>query len=102
LICYLKVEPGHLDKFHAAYGTLLKASMTPTLRKRDKKKEKMRADKVALRKKKLAELIVVKGGKRGAGRRQRQRKEKAALKRETIKEKQAVRLSQAAKPATSS
>ncbi|EPT03411.1 signal recognition particle SRP9/SRP14 subunit, partial [Fomitopsis schrenkii] len=74
-----KVEPGQLETFHTTYGALLKSSMT-TLRKRDKKREKQRAEDMARRKRKLAEDIAVEGPKRGAGRRKRQRKLKAAAK----------------------
>ncbi|KAI0732431.1 signal recognition particle SRP9/SRP14 subunit [Fomitopsis betulina] len=74
-----QVEPGQLESFHATYGALLKSSMT-TLRKRDKKREKQRAEEIARRKRKLAEEIIVEGPKRGAGRRKRQRKLKAAAK----------------------
>ncbi|GLB43711.1 putative signal recognition particle 14kD protein [Lyophyllum shimeji] len=76
-----KVEPGQLEKFHAAYGALLKASMT-TLRKRDKKREKTRAEEAAKRRKKMTEAVVVDGPKRGSGRRKRQRQMKAALKQQ--------------------
>jgi len=82
------VEPGELDKFHAAYGSLLKASMT-TLRKRDKKREKQRAEAIAARKRKLTEPVVVQGPKRGNGRRKRQRLVKAALRQEEAKKKAA-------------
>ncbi|KAK0466136.1 uncharacterized protein EV420DRAFT_1510029, partial [Desarmillaria tabescens] len=77
-----RVSSGDLHKFHSAYGSLLKASMT-TLRKRDKKREKQRAEEAARRKKKLSEPIVVEGKKRGNGRRKRQRKMKAAIKQQT-------------------
>jgi hypothetical protein len=76
-----QVDSSHLDKFHAAYGALLKSSMT-TLRKRDKKREKERAEKAARRKRRLNEPIVIEGAKRGNGRRIRQRKIKAALKQQ--------------------
>ena len=76
-----QVEPGKLEIFHSTYGNLLKASMT-TLRKRDKKREKQRAEEIAKRKRRLAEDIVVEGPKRGNGRRKRQRKMKAALRLE--------------------
>ncbi|KIJ54325.1 hypothetical protein M422DRAFT_221894 [Sphaerobolus stellatus SS14] len=81
-----RVEPSDLDKFHAAYGALLKSSMS-TLRKRDKKREKHRAEAVAARKKKLAEPVIVQGPKRGDGRRKRQRLVKAALRQEEAKKK---------------
>lgn len=74
-----KIEPGQLDKFHAVYGSLLKASMT-TLRKRDKKREKQRAEEAARRKRRMAEPIVIEGPKRGNGRKKRQRRIKAAVK----------------------
>lgn len=85
-----RVEPGHLDRFHSAYGALLKASMT-TLRKRDKKREKQRAEQHAIRKKRLAEPIDVEGPKRGSGRKKRQRRVKAAIKQQEAKQKMAER-----------
>lgn len=53
-----------------------------TLRKRDKKREKQRAEEAAVRKKKLIEPVVIDGPKRGHGRRKRQRQVKAALKQQ--------------------
>lgn len=81
-----KVEPGELEKFHATYGTLLKTSMA-TLRKRDKKREKQRAEAGIRRKRRLAEQIAVVGPKRGNGRRKRQRQMKRAIKLEETKRK---------------
>ncbi|KAF5385292.1 hypothetical protein D9615_000936 [Tricholomella constricta] len=81
-----QVEPGKLEKFHAAYGALLKASMT-TLRKRDKKREKTRAEQAAQRKKKMTEPVVINGSKRGNGRRKRQRQVKAALRQQESQQK---------------
>ncbi|KAF8079289.1 signal recognition particle, SRP9/SRP14 subunit [Lyophyllum atratum] len=81
-----QVEPGQLERFHAAYGALLKASMT-TLRKRDKKREKTRAEQAARRKKMMTEPVVVDGPKRGSGRRKRQRQVKAAVKRQESQQK---------------
>ncbi|KAF8527389.1 signal recognition particle SRP9/SRP14 subunit [Hysterangium stoloniferum] len=83
-----KVMPGDLDKFHAAYGTLLKTSMA-TLRKRDKKREKQRAEQQAARKRKLIDSVVLQGPKRGNGRRKRQRLLKAALRQEEARKKAA-------------
>jgi len=80
------VAPGHLEKFHAAYGALLKSSM-PTLRKRDKKREKERGERTALRKKRISEPINIEGPKRGKGRRKRQRLMKAALKQEEARKR---------------
>ncbi|KAG2144638.1 signal recognition particle, SRP9/SRP14 subunit [Suillus bovinus] len=79
-----------LDKFHSAYGALLKSSMT-TLRKRDKKREKQRAEQLAKRKQRIAEPVVIDGPKRGNGRRKRQRQVKAALKHADMKERVAKR-----------
>jgi signal recognition particle subunit SRP14 len=83
---YRKVSPEDLDKFHVAYGALLKTSMA-TLRKRDKKREKQRAEQQVIRKRKLAETIEVRGPKRGNGRRKRQRLVKAALRQEEARKK---------------
>ncbi|KAF8626440.1 hypothetical protein AX15_004874 [Amanita polypyramis BW_CC] len=77
-----KVAPGDLDKFYSTYGSLLKSSMSTTLRKRDKKREKSRAEQAARRKKRMTEPVVVEGPKRGKGRRKRQRLVKAALKQQ--------------------
>ncbi|KAK2459553.1 hypothetical protein APHAL10511_008432 [Amanita phalloides] len=76
-----KVVPGDLEKFYAVYGALLKSSMS-TLRKRDRKREKTRAEQAARRKKQMTEPVVVNGPKRGKGRRKRQRQVKAALKQQ--------------------
>ncbi|EPQ60176.1 signal recognition particle, SRP9/SRP14 subunit [Gloeophyllum trabeum ATCC 11539] len=81
-----RVGPGQLDKFHSAYGALLKSSMT-TLRKRDKQREKQKADKLAKRKQRLAEPIPIEGPKRGNGRKKRQRRIKAAMKQEQARKK---------------
>jgi signal recognition particle subunit SRP14 len=81
-----RVESGELLKFHAHYGNLLKASMT-TLRKRDKKREKLRTEEAAKRKKQMTEPIVLGGHKRGKGRRQQQRKIKALLKQQESQKK---------------
>ncbi|TCD63504.1 hypothetical protein EIP91_005337 [Steccherinum ochraceum] len=81
-----KVEPGDLEKFHATYGTLLKASMG-SLRKRDKKREKQRQEDAARRKRRLAEQIAVEGPKRGNGRRKRQRLVKRAIRLEETRKR---------------
>ncbi|KAF8518610.1 signal recognition particle SRP9/SRP14 subunit [Gautieria morchelliformis] len=80
------VQPGDLEKFHMAYGALLKASMT-TLRKRDKKREKQRAEQQTARKRKLVETVEVQGPKRGNGRRKRQRLIKAALRQDEARKR---------------
>ncbi|KAG5638925.1 hypothetical protein H0H81_008694 [Sphagnurus paluster] len=81
-----EIESGQLQKFHAAYGALLKGSMT-TLRKRDKKRDKTRSEQAARRKKKMTEPVVVDGPKRGGGRRKRQRQVKAAIKQQESQRK---------------
>lgn len=81
-----QVEPADLDRFHSEYGTLLKASMS-TLRKRDKKREKIKAEVLAKKKKRLTEDIVISGPKRGAGRRKRKRLAIAAAKLAEFKKK---------------
>jgi len=58
-----------------------------TLRKRDKKQEKLRAEEAAKRKKKMTETIILDGPKRGKGRRTHQRKFKAFLKQEESQKK---------------
>ena len=67
-----QVQPADLDKFHSEYGTLLKASML-TLRKRDKKREKVKAEELLKKKKRLTEEVTISGPKRGAGRKKRKR-----------------------------
>ncbi|KAH7886359.1 signal recognition particle, SRP9/SRP14 subunit [Phlebopus sp. FC_14] len=82
------VTSADLIKFHFAYGSLLKSSFS-TLRKRDKKREKQRAEQIARRKQRLAEPVIINGPKRGNGRRKRQRQVKAALKQEEAKQRAA-------------
>ncbi|KAJ7894563.1 signal recognition particle, SRP9/SRP14 subunit [Mycena leptocephala] len=96
-----KVNSSELDKFHHAFGALLKASMT-TLRKRDKKREKQRAEQAARRKKKMTEPVVVDGPKRGNGRRKRQRQLKAAAKQQVSQQKAKQREEASAKSASAS
>ncbi|KAF9449996.1 signal recognition particle, SRP9/SRP14 subunit [Macrolepiota fuliginosa MF-IS2] len=81
-----RIDPDHLPKFYAAYGSLLKSSLS-TLRKRDKKKEKTRTEQAVKRKKRMTEPVVVNGPKRGAGRRKRQRQIKAAVKQQASQKK---------------
>jgi len=81
-----RVDYSQLDKFHAAYGTLLKASMT-TLRKRDKKREKQRLEQAARRKKKMTETFAIEGSKRGSGRKKRQRMVHATIKQHESQKK---------------
>jgi signal recognition particle subunit SRP14 len=81
-----QITSGQLDKFLNAYGTLLKSSMS-TLRKRDKKREKARAEKLAARKQALAEPVLIEGPKRGNGRRKRQRRVEAALKQDAARQR---------------
>ncbi|KAF9237099.1 signal recognition particle SRP9/SRP14 subunit [Melanogaster broomeanus] len=80
------VPPSDLVKFHTAYGTLLKSSLT-TLRKRDKKRERQRAEQLTKRKQRMAEPVLVNGPKRGNGRRKRQRQVRAAARQERAKDR---------------
>lgn len=82
-----RIDANELTKFYSAYGSLLKSSLSLTLRKRDKKKEKTRQEQALRRKKRMTEPVVVNGPKRGAGRRKRQRQVKAALKQAQAQEK---------------
>ena len=77
-----------MERFHSEYGTLLKASMS-TLRKRDKKRERLRADVLAQKKKRLVENVVISGPKRGAGRKKRKRLITAAVKLAEFKKRAA-------------
>ncbi|KAJ8507217.1 hypothetical protein ONZ45_g10401 [Pleurotus djamor] len=92
------VNPGDLNKFYLVYGNLLKSSMG-TLRKRDKKREKLHADQVAKQKKRMTDPIPVDGPKRGNGRRKRQRKIQALVKQQDsqakFKEREEARASKA-------
>lgn len=83
---YNQVEASQLPKFYSSYGSLLKASMT-TLRKRDKKREKVHSEQAARRKKKMTEPVKLDGAKRGSGRRTRQRQLKALEKQEVSQKK---------------
>ena len=85
-----QVKTSELIKFHAAYGALLKSSMT-TLRKRDKKREKLRGEQAAARKQRMTEPVLIEGAKRGAGRRKRQRLVKQAEKQQASQQKFAER-----------
>ena len=77
-----------MERFHSEYGTLLKASMS-ALRKRDKKRERLRADAIAQKKKRLMENVVISGPKRGAGRKKRKRLITAAVKLAEFKKRAA-------------
>ncbi|PPR02723.1 hypothetical protein CVT26_009434 [Gymnopilus dilepis] len=81
------VKADELPKFNAHYGNLLKTAMTATMRKRDKKREKIRAEEAAKRKQKMTEPVALTGRKRGKGRRQRQRQIKALLKQQESQKK---------------
>lgn len=58
-----------------------------TLRKRDKKREKVRTEKLAARKQRLAEPVLIEGPKRGSGRKKRQRRVKAASKQDAARQR---------------
>ena len=59
------------------------------LRKRDKKRERLRADAIAQKKKRLMESVVISGPKRGAGRKKRKRLITAAVKLAEFKKRAA-------------
>ena len=60
-----------------------------TLRKRDKKRERLRAEGLVKKKKRLMEEVVVSGPKRGAGRKKRKRLISAAVKLAEFKKRAA-------------
>ena len=67
-----QIPASRLPEFHLRYGSLLKSSMAPCMRKRDKKREKARAE-VAVKKRRELYVDVEIGneGKRGKGKRRR-------------------------------
>lgn len=75
-----------MTKFYAAYGSFLKSAMS-SLRKRDKKREKIHAEQAAKRKKRMLEPVKIDGPKRGNGRRKRQRQLKAVAKQQESQRK---------------
>ncbi|KAF8899426.1 signal recognition particle, SRP9/SRP14 subunit [Infundibulicybe gibba] len=81
-----RINSGQLPVFHAAYSSLLKASMS-TLKKRDKKREKLRSEQTARRRKLMSDPAVIDGPKRGNGRKKRQRQVKLALKQQKSQQK---------------
>lgn len=62
-----------------------------TLKKRDKKKEKVRLEKAELKRKRLAQDVKITSSKRGKGRRQFMRQMKAANKQVEARQKQSER-----------
>ncbi|WVQ84803.1 hypothetical protein IAT38_006960 [Cryptococcus sp. DSM 104549] len=83
-----RILASSLPSFHAAYGALLKNGMAPLMRRRDKKKEKARAEALAKKRKELyVDVVVGNEGKRGAGKRQRTRKIAAQKKKEVERER---------------
>ena len=70
----LQIPASRLLEFHATYGSLLKTSYAPLMRKRDKKREKARAEAAAAHKKEVyRDIDIGSTGKRGKGHRQRVR-----------------------------
>ncbi|WVQ95882.1 hypothetical protein IAU59_002981 [Kwoniella sp. CBS 9459] len=83
-----KIPASSLATFHATYGSLLKSSFAPLMRKRDKKKEKARAEALTKKRREVyTDVVVGNEGKRGKGRRQRMRKIKAQKKKESERER---------------
>ncbi|WWC92647.1 uncharacterized protein L201_007606 [Kwoniella dendrophila CBS 6074] len=83
-----KIPASSLSTFHQTYGSLLKSSFAPLMRKRDKKKEKLRSELLSKKRREVyVDVNIGEDGKRGKGRRQRQRKIKAQKKKEAEREK---------------
>ncbi|KAK4686787.1 signal recognition particle subunit SRP14, partial [Tremellales sp. Uapishka_1] len=83
-----RIPASRLVEFHSKYSSLLKASMAPHMRKRDKKKEKAKAEGLAKRRRELmVDVVIGNEGKRGKGHRQRSRKVAAQKKKEAEREK---------------
>jgi len=94
-----QIKPDELESFHAAYGTILKSSMT-NLKRRDKKKEKARHERALLRRKKLEQDVIPTGSKRGKGHRQYQRRVQAAIKQAQVRRMVAERAKEHTKQKT--
>jgi hypothetical protein len=71
LIIFLKIPPSSLHTFQTHYSNLLKSSLAPHMRKRDKKREKARAEQGAKRRKEVYTDVEITGAKRGKGHKQR-------------------------------
>ncbi|WVR07887.1 hypothetical protein IAU60_004930 [Kwoniella sp. DSM 27419] len=83
-----QIPASSLAAFHATYGSLLKSSFAPLMRKRDKKKEKARVEAVSKKRREVyTDVVLGNEGKRGKGRRQRLRKIKAQKKKEVERER---------------
>ncbi|WWD20431.1 hypothetical protein CI109_104907 [Kwoniella shandongensis] len=83
-----RIPATSLPSFHTLYGNLLKSSFAPLMRKRDKKKEKARAEALAKKRKEVyTDVVLGNEGKRGKGRRQRMRKIAAQKKKESERER---------------
>ena len=76
-----QISSAELPTFHLAYSALLKTSMA-TLKRRDRKREKHRSDKIAAKKKRMEEDVLIEGPKRGNGRKKRVRRVKQAMRQE--------------------
>ncbi|EIM20733.1 hypothetical protein E3Q22_03366 [Wallemia mellicola] len=76
-----RIASTQLDSFIGQYNSLLHQSLQAKMRKRDRKREKRKADIAAIRKRKLETPTDIPKTKRGAGRRKFQRKVKAEQKR---------------------
>jgi len=68
----VQIPPSSLSTFTQTYSTLLKSSMAPSMRKRDKKREKAKAEMREKKRKEVwTDVEIGEGGKRGKGHRQR-------------------------------
>ena len=77
-----RISVASLEAVLAHYNALLHQSMQAKMRKRDRKREKRKADIAAVRKRALETPVVIPRTKRGSGRRKFQRKVKAELRRQ--------------------
>ena len=71
-----------VHNFINEYNNLLRSNISHKLRKRDRKREKRKADIANIRKRQLETPVEITGSKRGAGRRKRVRKILAERKRQ--------------------
>lgn len=77
-----RIPASQLEGFVSQYNSLLHQSLQTKMRKRDRKREKRKADVAAVRKRSLETPVDIPSTKRGKGRRKFQRKVKAEQRRQ--------------------
>ncbi|WVQ66185.1 uncharacterized protein L199_004364 [Kwoniella botswanensis] len=83
-----KIPASSLSTFHSTYGALLKSSFAPLMRKRDKKKEKLRAESLAKKRREVyVDVVVGEGETKSEWSLSLQRKIKAQKKKESERER---------------